>query len=313
MKKLALTICGVFILVCAYAQSATIPVSLNGIDSATSIAMITHFQNNKNRDTVPVTTSVWFSREMIHDIVILLVAERKTQTARRGTGADSLDTTMDLTDGIRIYFASDPTVNTVPLKTSVILVSTKDCGISLDSPASCKSGKRHHDYYTHLPNADLFKVGSLSGQLCNGNNNCIGDSLYTTGVNYIDDPNCSVLPHNISRKLAEQMVHGFGNHPINTTSEWFDLFFWEALDENLIYSGIRIYFSTHPKTPSQYTSLRDALVITTTKFDTETGTNVDYFDCPTSATYRAKYNSAHLGTSTSPGQDNGELCPFNCN
>ena len=318
MKNLALTICSVFILVCAHGQPKTSELTLNGIDSATAKVMIMHFQNNKNRDTIPLTTSIWLSKEVIHDIVSLLHAEIATQIPLQGTGADITDKTIGITDGVRIYFASDTSVNTIPLKASIILVSTKDGGISSEPSASCKSGKKHQDYYNHLANADLFKVSLTSSQICNGNNNCAGDSLYRTCYNCVDDPNCPVLPHNISRKSAEEMVHNFRKHSVNTTSEWFDLSFWEALDADTVYNGIHVYFGTYSKSSDQYKSLRDAFVITTTKYDRKTGTNADYFDCPVGASYRAVYNLKYAKKGISPpmmdpGQDNGELCPFNCN
>ncbi|HVS94361.1 MAG TPA: hypothetical protein VHE59_20125 [Mucilaginibacter sp.] len=314
MKKLALVMAGAW--TWALASGQTTSISLNGIDQQTASAMITHFAAHKDSDKNPLTVSVWLSKQMVHNMVLLLEAERSSQTPTQGTGIDTADKTLGLTDGVRIYFASDPAINTYPLKTSIILVSTKDAGLSTEPVASCKSGRKHADYYPHASNAALFNSGSINGVVCNDNNTCNGAALYSTCYNCVPDLTCqSLLPHSVSRDQAEMMVHSFKHHPINTTSEWFDLALWEAIDADTVHTGIRIYFGTNRyDSVNTYTSKRDALVITTTKTDPATGANVDYFDCAISRTYQRLYGGRYFkGRWAGPPQDNGELCPNSCN
>ena len=282
--------------------------TLNNVDAVTAGVMIEHFKDLEKDDKRPLPESVWLSKEVIHEMVTLLCAERDAQIKQLKS-----DKVKGITDGIRIYFGCDSSFHQPPLHNIILLVSTKDNGPSV---TACRSKKRHLDYYDHCASAPLFKLGSY-GEICNEGIKCAGDSLYIK-TGRITDKSCIVsLPHRIRRDSAEMMVQGCKDHPFNTYSEWFDLSFWKTIDEDKTHSGIRIYFATHLLVKTDITnSLRDALIITTTKYDQKTGTNIDYFNCDTYDQYIKNYQKQYPKVADAnflPTQDNGELCPFNCN
>jgi hypothetical protein len=281
--------------------------SLNNIDEHSALRMIEDYVSRGPKDTRPKPKSIWFSKDMIHNIVFLLHEEIKARLAQDPHATD-------LPDGFRIYFASDTAVLTYPLKTSVILVSTKDNGPCI-SVKACKSGRKHIDYYDHSLSADLFHMGDIAGQPCDGGSGCTGAALYRTCF-CGDDLTCPSLPHNLTREFAEEMVQGFKRRAAGllTSGEWFDLGLLEAIDEDTTkrHNGIRIYFARNPKS-DDYESERDAFVISTTEYKSASGNTEDYFDCGIAATYRRKYLKKFPDKAFSPGKDKGELCPDNCN
>ena len=167
-------------------------------------------------------------------------------------------------------------------------------------------------------------VGVISTDNCNG-----GALCYKSCDTCKEDNNCnSNDAHYLTRKQCEQMTQLFGRKfgvsasstkdltkRINTTSEWFDFNLIKAFDDECIhepdYDGIRIYFARHYDSDSPY-GKRDAFVIVTTKaVEGKPGLHLDYFYCSRAASY---FQSFHFGgRATLNGQDNGELCPNNCN
>lgn len=297
-------------------------ISLNGIDSALAMRMINHFDSIKSKDKSPTPLSVWISKNEIHAIIDLLDSEIKNEKPTQGTGDNAGDDMMGITDGIRIHFACDPNAVDLQNTTSIILVSTKDHGIYND--ASCPSGKKHLDYFTHSSDAALFKMGNINGLPCNGKSNCSGSLLYSLlCTKCVDDPKCPWSPHNILVKQARKMVRNFGKQTINSNSEWFDLSMWKTLDRDTTVSGIRIYFATNSKCKndaSEYEkkkSLRDGFVITPTKYNKDSGVHEDNFKCNSGIDYFRSYVSFYKNDKyrklLGPNQDNGELCPNNCN
>jgi hypothetical protein len=111
--------------------------------------------------------------------------------------------------------------------------------------------------------------------------------------------------------------------PINSNAEWFDLSMWKTLDQDTTVSGIRIYFATNSKCKKdtneyeQKKSLRDGFVITPTKYNKDSGIHEDNFKCNSSINYLNSYMSFYKNDKRrrllGPNQDNGELCPNNCN
>ena len=278
--------------------------TLNGLDATDAAKKIQNFQDFTSLDRKPSVRSFWISKEMLHDIVLLLTSEKQQQIAEGRA---------DITDGIRIYVTSDgkATVSTHPINISIALVSTKDNGASSEEAQSCPTGRRHLDYYDHSVNALLYSLRSFE-QNCLNEAGCAGATLYNCpscpGL-----PGCTSTPHDIPLPMAIQMVSNFHDHPINTHGEWFDLGLFEILDKETRHNGIRIYFSTYPKISNKYLSERDAFIITTTEDPNNTGTNTDYYDCTTAAAYKKLYDSKKYAHSRTLPQDNGELCPNNCN
>jgi hypothetical protein len=138
--------------------------------------MINHFDSIKANDKSPTALSTWISKNEIHAIIELLDFEIKNEKPTQGTGDNARDDMIGITDGIRIHFACDPNAINLQNTTSIILVSTKDNGIYDD--ASCPSGKKHLDYFSHSSDAALFKMGDIKGLLCDGKSNCSGTLLY---------------------------------------------------------------------------------------------------------------------------------------
>ncbi|RKR80330.1 hypothetical protein BDD43_0427 [Mucilaginibacter gracilis] len=270
--------------------------SLNNIDKATALKMIDHFARYSAHDNKPSIVSYWISWDMLNAMVTMLDKELAAQTSTSKPGP---------IDGVRIYFAADPSVTTFPLKPTIILVSTKDSGDF--SPQE----RLHHDYYEHAANDALFSLNSIVQP---GVAAAPGAKLYAVSGER-DDVNCVPLPHNITRDKAEKMVMGFKNHAINTVSEWFDLNMFEVLAKDPHHYGLRIYYATHPNTDTGIEG-RDAFVITTTLYDAAARANVDVFDCSVISNVRKSYNKNKKARSPlfpPPGDDNGELCPYNCN
>lgn len=273
--------------------------TLNGVDGTDAGKMIQHFKELNTNDKAPTPECVWISKEMLHDIVVLLESEKKAQIAQGRT---------DTTDGIRVYFATPPNIAGPHPVHTILLVSTKDNGLSKLTPHQCKSRHNHSDYYEHSLNASLFKLKAF-GEVCTEGKKCPGDSLYVTCTTCaVENQNCKLFSHYIPRSRAEVMVQHFSDHYINTYSVWFDFKFWKDLDRDKVHNGIHIYFATHPPMTddSDYSS-RNTFVITTTKNDSKLGT-VDYFDCKKTDLVKITAHFAWL-----PGQDQGELCPDNCN
>ena len=224
----------------------------------------------------------------------------------------------DVTDGVRIYFASDPNVTGPQLSTSIMLVSTKDNGASALPYAVCRSRRKHLDYYDHDPNDDLFKFTIGTGLICNGGITCGGNVLYQPCTSCGSITNCLQLPHNITPLQAHHMAQNFGKAPINTLSEWFDLDMFDAINSTPGISGIRIYFGTNDVIttgPLKPLSIRDAFVIAATTHNTSTGAEDDNLDCNITRKFLNMYNDKYHTDSSHdiPGQDYGELCPNNCN
>jgi hypothetical protein len=285
-------------------------ISLNGIDEKIAEAMTYHFAQVKNQDKHPLAASIWFSKKEIHEIVTLLDKEKYYPESPSSIKPD----------GLRIYFACDTFASRPPFNTFVILVATTDNGPSGLSPIVCPSQRNHKDYYEHDAGARLFNMGYTRGEVCYGKARCEGNKLYNFGI-YLDDPKCPPTPHHIRTQLARHMVATFENHVINTVSEWFDLATFERIDRDATPSGIHLYFATHPFSftkKGKPFSKRDGFVIVPTKWNARTHTDEDYFDCKTD-NYFNVFGTVQITTldflmaNGGQGQDEGELCPDNCN
>ena len=259
--------------------AATLNVTLNGIDKATALKEIQYFGQQRFNDPKPANTTIWFDRAMVQQMVSLLQTE----------GAD----------GIRIYFVSDPGATTVQSRNSIVLVSTHANGTNTAVP----SGMRHQDYYEHpAANALFSNLKAINGVLTYGNESSNALLYKTCTTCQPERADNSVNLHQLSRQTAEQMVQGFGKHPISTISEWFDVGLFQAFTKDKNYDGLRIYFAT--KTAGSVQPGSDAFVIIKTVPGPASNSHVDYFG-DSSASIRPYEVSDE-------GQDNGEECPRNC-
>jgi hypothetical protein len=263
--------------------------TLNGMDAIKAAGLMQNFENMRNYDYRPTMTNVWFDSKTVQLIDNLLVNE----------GAD----------GIRVYVVNDMSTNTPPFKNSILLVSTKTCTYD---------PTKHTDYYEHSSADPLFNSTTpITGEV--HHDNCNGGAVLYTICGGQCPGNTSCVPgnmHYISRTTGEQMVKLYGNHSINIVSEWYDRGLFDAFAADGNYSGIRIYFSTRVNNGSKYSG-KDSFVITTTVLGSDGKTQVDDFTCKTNNPFfngfKKKNKSGKIGKFTTSGQDNGELCPDNCN
>lgn len=279
--------------------------TLNGVSAVNAGKMMQQFLSRKDDDKNPVPMSFLINKDMIHNIATVLKQEYSADSIKKG--GDTSDKLKDLTDGVRIYFASDPSVNESPLKNTILLVLTKDGGPVEQGVLHSKTGRKHKDNYTYSKDALLFHMRQYEIPVVGAK--CPGCLLYDP-----QEPTAPLCnsPHSISRAQAHDMIIAFNGHEINTEAEWFDIDFWKTLDKlPKPFNGIRVYFARHNlyTTPERaHVSDRNAVIITTTK--RQGGFDIDDFDCYKElAKYFANYKK--MFTKGDP-KDNGELCPDNC-
>lgn len=279
MKKL-LTI--ILTLTSIYSQAQTkYNVSLNGLDQTSAQNMIKYFCKTKGHDTSPTPNSYWFNKDELHSVVSLMKSEIANSDESKY--------------GIRVYFASDPSVTTPPFNTSIILVSTFD---SLNTPPN-KS--KHRDYYEHNFQSPPVYIGQInSGAKVRGARLYKKNKPCTSG-----DCGTSSTLHYLNCENSYKAVKEFGADTINTVSEWFDFRFIEALDgaiyNNTKLDGLRIYFAKGKR--YDYPEERHFFVLTPTKkrFLSRKNHN-DYYKCLPGIDMKELKGY----------YDNGELCPNNC-
>lgn len=319
MKKLLLLTCVSIISITGFCQVSVFR-SLNGYDEDVAKSLIAPFNNIGHER--PQQTSVWFDRPMIENMIALLKSE---------------NTMRNRPDGVRIYFAADKDDNE-----TVVLVSTYDSNIS--NQYSYEGDNYHYDNWEHLSSAPLFNMNtSINGLACH--DDCKHGALLYKKSNKPDDTNCDPNnPHYLSRSLCEDMVLGYMNQTtkINTRSEWFDLDMINGFtkifqNKKINVDGIRIYFALNPvNNPyTLYGGMDTFVIVPTTGSTSDPDFHQDYFDCTLASDFfmhstaklqnqlntklksyfsaGAKEIRAKLFTIPYGGQDNGQLCPFNCN
>jgi len=288
-------------------------ISLNGVDSTDAFKMQAQFLTYRDQDKYPTRETFWFNRTAMLNIYNLLTKEREYESAH---GISEFS--KGFTDGIRIYFASDTSVSKGHLINSIIMVSTKNDGKYPPAP----SGYKHLDYYSHSKTDILFgNLRVIRGEPSQRNilkNK--GQNLYNVCAYCDTTPPCDTTkPHYITQRKAHNMVSHFGTHPISTKSEWFDYNLIKDLALDDVHDGLRIYFARHPKkfkSKPDTNAKKEAFILITTRVDNNNKTgHDDYFDCQTTGQYFGLFDKENLtgGSVTAGGQDNGELCPDNCN
>jgi len=296
-----------------HTSGSVVNVTLNGVDEKKAKAMICQFNMIKSNDRRPKQTMVYFDINKIRAIVTLLESEQQAQLKTKKPGDNSMT---GVTDGIRIYFACDNSVNAQhPLDTKVLLVSTKENGPS--QGPGCWSKKLHQDYYDHTVDPTTLKDGDVHHE----GRKCQGLTLYNCFKCAIENTKCTTptpnggVKNNIPGIRAKAMVELFRGHAINSASVWFNLGMFKKLVD--MYpkrtTGMRIYFATHLPFDKDAGG-RDAMIIVPTEHNRNTGYEDDYFDCKGEDSYWADYLKLyHANPYTGNALDNAELCPDNCN
>lgn len=250
--------------------------TLNGIDATTAQSMITHFAMNKDNDKQPRATSIWFNKKTIHSIDSLLKGEKKA-------------------DGLRIYFASDPSTIKPHLNNLIALFSTYSDPIQYPGNPN---RSQHRDYYDH----DASFLNSITGDITY-------DAKDPGALLYKSSPPCPVKDNNpcyfapehfITCHVANRWVRNYGKDKINSFSEWFELDLINQLDAGLQnvsnnLDGLRIYLAKANNSSSANNKNRCLFIIVPTTKDGNY--HQDYYGC----------------VEVKQLTDNGQLCPYNCN
>jgi hypothetical protein len=318
MKKLLLSFC--FIISSAFVIAQTTYQSLNGYPEATAKTMIAPFLGNRIGSQAPEMASVWFDR----NILLAMDALLDSEVAKRRT------------DGIRIYFAYTNTH-----QATIVIVSTQDTGIP--NQKSLENDNYHEDYYNHSSAATLYNNMQIPilGDVCYGSS-CDGAALYTPSNDIDTCVYTATNPHYLPKAQCAAMVLGFvaQKENVNSSGEWFDLklidAFAKEINDKPFIDGIRIYFGRYASDHEFYPN-KDAFVIVPTETIPNSNPTIsrqDYFDCYMANDYfltqknetrvrklkhlkskKRHFKLFHFEFKTNPaggGQDNGELCPDNC-
>ncbi len=284
-------------------KGGKVQVTLDGIDSATARGMIDTFQKHSSVYT-PDMFNFLVKKDTLKKLVKLLEDEYAYGIAHK---------LKHVTDGVRFYFAIDPKF---PQTITMLAVATIDSSLT----------DFHHDYYTHSDTADLIKLRLKGGLVYAAQSP--GASLYYLCDTCKDDTiNCNYYknPHYLKRAVAEAMVKAYGQaqpaNEVHTNAEWYDLKMLKAMADDSRCDGIRIYFARHASNEAAFPK-RACFVITTTHiYPGNPKVYQDYFDCQTLKSYFIEsearnpkwYDKNKYLNPLYPGQDNGSLCPLNCN
>lgn len=268
--------------------------TLNGIDQKDAEAWILNFHNARttNPNLKVEALSYFLNKEMVEKIVDLLNVEPNP-------------TTTHTTDGIRFYLAKktvgDP-------ETMLLLVSTID---------SANTQYTHHDNYRHAT-SPLYDATSDIKIRPEKKWSQAGAVLYTHCESCPDiEPSCAnvVRIGSVPRSYAQSMVDEFNGRSMNTDGVWFPLQMFRDIIKQSAFNGIRVYLATYPDgkySPSineDYDGRNTFVLMSVDK------TMKDDFVCdPQTAKFEIigkkiiRYRRPWGG----PAQNNGELCPDNC-
>jgi|SRR6185312_16085414 len=251
-------------------------ITLNGVQAADADEMCDYFiQENSSSDA---STAIFLNLKWVQNIYRILTSEND--------------------DGFRIYFAKTNEAN--PLNT-VVIVSTQN----------------HQDYLVHSDSffntadkdfridrtGDPDLTGATLYKPIDPTHPCVNDACNIDALDYMDCKEAHADVINFVNQNAK--------HPINTYSEWFPKGMLENIkneleDANLQgvpADGIRVYFALNGKTPTNPDNKhRHTFIIVTTQL--VGNIHQDYYKC---------YNKHPINTKTKGTNDNGELCPYNCN
>lgn len=261
-------------------SGATEKKTLNNVDSATAKLWIENYKKARATPGMVVgNVSYVFNKRMVNKILAYLSKE----------GGD--------VDGIRFYLAKKSTIDA---ETMLLLVSTKT-GASAD---------KHTDYYEH--DKLLFDTARIVTLRINKKGTDPGAVLYDKCPTCPDLENgCKLSKGALPRSYAEKMIQGFDGKNMNTDAIWLPLSLFKNMAREKSFDGIRVYFGTYPDgthTPPNQPSYAGRNTIVLTYIDKN---GVDDFNC-TLGTEKSEVVTMDDGGSAGPPQNNGSLCPNNC-
>ncbi|HWZ04826.1 MAG TPA: hypothetical protein VNX40_14515 [Mucilaginibacter sp.] len=277
-------------------SSGLVNESLNGILQADADQMVKNALTKA--DPTPANTQIWFSRQVVENVYDLLRED---------------STTSFKPDGIRIYFSStDTAVAAKHDNYGIVVVSTYFGG--LDTVNSQTKIIVHKDYFQHASGAALFKTGGIGGVITHDNDATNGDSLNMVYNSALKDTCVASSDHYITRQEGAEMVLAFQGNSLKARSEWFDInmlgnLVKEMKDKNE--DGIRVYFARGVDGINSADDVGKArFAIVTTVPGPNSNIHLDYFGCTKCAAMMMK--AALRKKLDQGGNDNGELCPSNC-
>lgn len=300
----------------AMGQQQPVYKSLNGIIDTVAKKMINNYETYiKSNKLILKQQNVWFDKTTFKSMTDYI---------------DSINTAnvnqpqKPKIDGVRMYLGMSGNASS-KFVFQVIMVATVYDGYC----DTCPSKGYHKDIYFDA-SASLFQSKRIQGRtMFRRKIFGQGERLYTPDTDTSDDVVCpNTEPHYITRKQAETWVaNDTSKVGMITNSEWFEIGLLDTLANDTKHDGIRIYLAKHgPNDTDKYQKNiknKDICIFETT--ESSWFTHRDYFDCNTTAGYFNKYlnklknsNSpydkilAEGGGTNSGGQDNGELCPDNC-
>jgi hypothetical protein len=269
--------------------------TLDGIPEKDALQMIANFKPDAETNTI---TTFFIKKDMLMLLNDMLAKE----IAAPLPGGRHYRT-----DGIRIYFGKEtPTSPDIRL----IVVATTDSIKFIPPPPSLPSNeKMHHDYYDHLQ--ALLHSSTVPLKITTEPQDMNKAVLYKVCGDCDREPSCDGVkkPGAIARSYAESMVQNFKGKIISTNAVWFDADRLKRIAEGSSFAGLRIYMATYPDATYNANGL-STLVLTTVD-----ATGKDYFYCESETIPFIKGGKRILKYRPlwGPGENNGSLCPNNCN
>ncbi|TFF33935.1 hypothetical protein [Mucilaginibacter psychrotolerans] len=248
--------------------------TLNGLDSADAIKLVTTFKNDTtSKDRF---TNIWFSKSFVEDTYDILSSQTDA-------------------DGIRLYIGKNADGHN-----TLVVMSTKDGGNYTD-PDSSKippSKKIHVDYFQHgypiLNTKEVKNQDSYTATLGDG-----ADLYQDTTNKPCPKIKCEINESQVSCIQAKTWAQGFKGGAIDIRSVWYSLKLIAYLKEQIhagvsnrrSVDGIRIYFVVDT------TRRKNGFLLTPT--EEINGVHQDIYDC----------YSLHKMFDV---VDHGEECPIFC-
>ncbi|NNU33559.1 hypothetical protein HK413_04310 [Mucilaginibacter sp. S1162] len=166
----------------------------------------------------------------------------------------------------------------------------------------------HHDYYDHLQSA--LHVSTVPLKIAVESENTAGALLRKPCGNCDFEPSCAALnrPGAIKRSYAEKMVKNFNGKVMTTHAVWFDAARLNEMAQGPGFAGIRIYMATYHD-DTYNANGKSTFVLTTVD-----NIGNDYFYCESDTRSTEKGgNKVRYNSHFPPPENNGSLCPNNCN